>query len=46
MAKLSFPQRVAKTIGGDAVFLVGEKMISSGLGGAVGPRRWATTPGC
>ena len=44
MSKLSFPQRVAKTTGGEVVFLVGEKMVSSGLGGVGGPRRWAATP--
>jgi len=44
MSKLPFPQRVAKTTGGEIVFLVGEKMVNSGLGGVVGPRRWAATP--
>jgi len=43
ITELPLSQRVAKTPGGGVVFLVGEKMISSGLGGAAGPK--LQTPG-
>jgi len=35
MAGLPLPQRIAKTIGGEVVFLGGEKMVGSDFGEAV-----------
>jgi hypothetical protein len=38
MTELPLPHKVARTVGGGIVFLIGEKIVSSDFGGATHPR--------